>query len=117
MFQPTTRAVWLCMVLLPALASGAGATSSERLRRAIHEIPGVPMGAADVAQDSVGFLWIAGDEGLARFDGYEALRWAPEVMTISDPPVSLSTRLKGAVAEPSKRTLPSERRIRRVSAA
>ena len=41
----------------------------------IQDVAGMPAGIADVAQDTDGFLWIASEEGLFRFDGAEFVRW------------------------------------------
>jgi len=40
----------------------------------VGDLPGIPAGIADVAHDEDGFLWVASEEGLFRFDGTEFVR-------------------------------------------
>ena len=62
-------------VALHLLAAPLWAASPARFTVAVQDVPGIPAGIADVAQDSEGFLWIAAEEGLFRFDGTEFVRW------------------------------------------
>lgn len=49
--------------------------SAERLSRAMHDHPGMPRGIKSVIQDVDGYLWIASEQGLDRFDGSEVRPW------------------------------------------
>jgi len=73
-------AVEVCLWAVVAWLATDGTDAAERLRRSISDLHGVPAGAYDVAQDREGFIWIAGGEGLARFDGQAAVPWAQEVI-------------------------------------
>jgi signal transduction histidine kinase/ligand-binding sensor domain-containing protein len=46
------------------------------------EVPGMPSGVLDVAQDEAGFLWIASEQGLDRFDGREVIPWDRDRLSI-----------------------------------
>lgn len=50
----------------------------------------------EIAQDSVGFLWIGTQGGLFRFDGTEFRRWAPD--SISRPVTALAVSPDGRLA-------------------
>jgi signal transduction histidine kinase len=58
-------------MVLAALAADAGLPGAARYGVEIGDLPGVPAGIADVTHDPDGFLWVASEEGLFRFDGTE----------------------------------------------
>jgi len=67
-------------ILAAVFAAGCcTAGAAERLARHIADIPGMPAGIFDVAQDSTGYLWLAGAEGLSRYDGIEVRDWGRDV--------------------------------------
>ncbi len=67
--------VALCLALVPL---GGAARGASRLVRNISDIPRMPSGVADVAQDTTGYLWLASVEGLDRYDGFEIRPWGRE---------------------------------------
>lgn len=61
------------------LLNGGAARAQERFVRTFGPEAGLTSPPVwDVAQDSVGFLWIGTEGGLFRFDGTEFRRWAPD---------------------------------------
>jgi ligand-binding sensor domain-containing protein/signal transduction histidine kinase len=70
-----TRAVSLLLVLLAGLGSSAEA-QRKSIKQYVHDIwttaNGLPQnGADDILQSRDGYLWLATQEGVARFDGVE----------------------------------------------
>lgn len=65
------------------LLQGAPTPGEERAQRRYDQISGSPSSSIfSVAQDKDGFLWVGIEGGgLARFDGREFRRWAPDKLT------------------------------------
>ncbi|MDH3785704.1 MAG: hypothetical protein OEV00_10315, partial [Acidobacteriota bacterium] len=62
-----------CGVISPALAQ-------ERYRRDWSDHPGMPRQIWDLTHDERGFLWLASEEGVHRFDGREVVPWGRDVV-------------------------------------
>ena len=82
-----TRAAALALLALPVRALDPGRALTQYLRRAWTSDQGLPQNSVQaIAQTPDGFLWLATQEGLARFDGVDF-----EVHTASsDPAFSVS---------------------------
>ncbi|HSB12190.1 MAG TPA: two-component regulator propeller domain-containing protein [Blastocatellia bacterium] len=83
--MPNTRFKALtCALTLAVIFSGrVSSLGEERTQRRHDQISGSPSASIfSVAQDEDGFLWVGIEGGgLARFDGREFRRWAPDKLT------------------------------------
>lgn len=71
--------VYLLLLLLPLCLVAHG---QDPYYTAINKSAGLPSNSVyDIFQDSKGFIWIAGDEGLSRYDGYEFRTYASNSQT------------------------------------
>jgi signal transduction histidine kinase/ligand-binding sensor domain-containing protein/CheY-like chemotaxis protein/HPt (histidine-containing phosphotransfer) domain-containing protein len=79
---PTFKRVWLasllCGLLVVAAATPSGAAEAPTLiLQDLTTADGLPQGSVySTLQDSQGFVWLATEDGLIRFDGRELLRYA-----------------------------------------
>ncbi|HXV74781.1 MAG TPA: ATP-binding protein [Candidatus Polarisedimenticolaceae bacterium] len=67
----------LCAALIATWTAVPPAVGSERYRRDWSDHPGMPRGIRDLDYDDRGFLWLASEEGIHRFDGQEVVPWSP----------------------------------------
>lgn len=67
----------LLVALLAAPGIAPPASAAERYRRDWSDHPGMPRGIRDLDHDDRGFLWLASEEGIHRFDGQEVVPWSP----------------------------------------
>jgi len=77
------RALLLALTLAQCVASGRSVTGEERAQRRHDQIGGSTTASIfSAAQDADGFVWVGIEGGgLARFDGREFRRWAPDKIT------------------------------------
>jgi ligand-binding sensor domain-containing protein/anti-sigma regulatory factor (Ser/Thr protein kinase) len=62
----------LILITVYCMCYCAGAFGQEPYYTVINKAKGLPSNSVyEIFQDSHGFIWIAGDEGLTRYDGYE----------------------------------------------
>ena len=71
------------MICIVAALSAAisPAFAQERYRRDWSDHPGMPRQILDLTHDDRGFLWLASEEGVHRFDGQEVVAWGRDVLS------------------------------------
>jgi len=78
--MPVSRSLWVPCLAALLVAAAAPSVAGERYRRDWSDHPGMPRHIRDLDYDDRGFLWLAGEQGIHRFDGQEVVRWSsPEV--------------------------------------
>jgi signal transduction histidine kinase/ligand-binding sensor domain-containing protein len=78
--MPGPRTLVMAFVVATILATGASSYAGERYRRDWSDHPGMPRQIWDITHDDRGFLWIASEEGIHRFDGQEVVPWGQGVV-------------------------------------
>ncbi len=67
------------LLAIVAASAALAEQGPERYGVLVQDLPGLPSGISDVARDTDGFLWVASEEGLSRFDGSSFVRWGEPV--------------------------------------
>ena len=73
----------LCMAMAPASSWGRNMTGNPQMR-SITMNTGLPSNAVkSIVQDKNGFVWLATDYGLCRYDGYQVITYSNAAMQLN----------------------------------
>jgi len=94
------------LILLLGVVFAFHTPAQERLSRLINDKHGLPAATVnDLAQDGAGFLWLATNAGLVRYDGIEIRNHAPQVFAAGAREVTVGPRGAIRVIENSRGAL------------
>ena len=80
----------LCMAMAPASSWGRNMTGNPQMR-SITMNTGLPSNAVkSIVQDKNGFVWLATDYGLCRYDGYQVITYYNAAMQLNQEILALA---------------------------
>lgn len=92
----------LCMAMAPASSWGRNMTGNPQMR-SITMNTGLPSNAVkSIVQDKNGFVWLATDYGLCRYDGYQVITYYNAAMQLNQEILALAVCDEGLLVGTSK---------------
>ena len=92
----------LCMAMAPASSWGRNMTGNPQMR-SITMNTGLPSNAVkSIVQDKNGFVWLATDYGLCRYDGYQVITYYNAAMQLNQEILALAVSDEGLLVGTSK---------------
>lgn len=92
----------LCMAMVPASSWGRNMTGNPQMR-SITKNTGLPSNAVkSIVQDKNGFVWLATDYGLCRYDGYQVITYYNAAMQLNQEILALAVCDEGLLVGTSK---------------
>lgn len=92
----------LCMAMVPASSWGRNMTGNPQMR-SITMNTGLPSNAVkSIVQDKNGFVWLATDYGLCRYDGYQVITYYNAAMQLNQEILALAVSDEGLLVGTSK---------------
>lgn len=92
----------LCMAIAPASSWGRNMTGNPQVR-SITMNTGLPSNAVkSIVQDKNGFVWLATDYGLCRYDGYQVITYYNAAMQLNQEILALAVCDEGLLVGTSK---------------
>ena len=92
----------LCMAMVPASSWGRNMTGNPQMR-SITMNTGLPSNAVkSIVQDKNGFVWLATDYGLCRYDGYQVITYYNAAMQLNQEILALAVCDEGLLVGTSK---------------